>query len=129
MSDINQLHRNAKAKVKAAQKALDLARDVLETVEEIKSGDRPSFEQARAMKNKVSYGVHFERANVLREVRSPGAVCKSVRRFSSRKEAEHHAKRFKRIHGHKSFTIVRVAQRANAWINWSTGKTNPVLNW
>lgn len=108
-------------------KIAELQRSLVE-VAEVESGDRPSPEQARLIKSQLfSYGVHFERRKVLRKVKSPGAICVSVRRFTSRKEADQHGKRFSKKHGHRGYDVVRTSKRANAWVNWKTGKTNPVL--
>jgi hypothetical protein len=118
---------NARARLRDAEKAWNAADAALDEVLLMKSGDVPMPDQAKAMKKPVSYGVHFTRNRVLRQVRSPGLVCKSVRRFSSMKEAVQHGKRFMKKHNHASYKIVKVAKRPNAWINWRTGKTNPVL--
>ncbi len=127
--DIRKHITSLKAKYKTLAKQLALIRDQLDDASEIESGDKPSFEQARLIKSQpYSFGVHFERKKVLRKVKSPGAVCRSVRRFTSKKEAIHHGKRFTKIHKHKGFTVIKVNKRANAWVNWLTGKTNPVLN-
>lgn len=101
----------------------------LTQVKDVESGDSPSPAQAALIKSQpYSYGVHFERKKVLRKVKSPGAICVSVRRFTSRKEADQHGRRFAKKHGHKGYDVVRTNKRANAWVNWKTGKTNPVLN-
>lgn len=129
MGKIVQYEKALKSKIKTTERTLAGLREELAAVGEVKSGDRPNCEQAKLMKSqRFSFTVHFERNKVLRKVRSPGAVCKSLRRFTSRKEAIQHGKRFSRIHRHKGYEVVRVAKRANAWINWRTGKTNPVLN-
>lgn len=117
-----------KAKIKALTKQISVHEKALETIEAIESGDLPSADQAKRIKSQpYSFGVHFERSKVLRKVRSPGGINRSLRRFGTQKEAVQHGKRFTKIHHHKGFTIVRVSKRANAWINWRTGKTNPVL--
>ena len=51
----------------------------------------------------------------------------SPRRFSTKKEAVHHAVRFMEIEGHLGFYITESTEAANASINWATGKTNPVI--
>lgn len=100
----------------------------LDELETIIMGHKPNDEQARLIKSQAfSYGVHFQRRKVLRKVSSPGEICVSRRRFSSRKEADQHGKRFTKIHKHVGYDVVRVNRKANAWINWLTGKTNPVL--
>lgn len=97
-------------------------------IDEVIEGDKPDDAQAARIKSqRYSYGVHFVRRKALRRVRSPSAVCKSLRRFTTPKEAAQHGKRFTRINRHKGFKVVKVSMRANAWINWVTGKTNPVI--
>lgn len=95
----------------------------------------PSAAQARALKTqRTSFGVRYERRRYLRKIRganglisSPGSSRTSDRRFATAKEATHHGKRFKRIERHVSFTVVKDFRRPNAWVNWKTGKTNPVI--
>lgn len=128
MSNIAKQEALLRAKVKTLEKQLHGVRSQLEDVAMVKSGDKPSPDQSKRMKIAKSFGVYFERRKALKKVRSPGLVCKSLRRFGSRKEALQHGKRFTRIHKHKGFKIVVLNQRPNAWINWRTGKTNPVLN-
>ena len=120
---------NTTQKLKAAQQKLKVAQQEVAAAQAQYDGDKPDDTQAKAIKNnRYSFAVAFERRKVLRKVRSPGLVCKSLRRFTSLKEANHHGKRFTKIHGHKGFTVTKVAMKANAWVNWRTGKTNPVLN-
>ncbi len=129
MANIAKQEAALKAKRKLLQKQLDGVDKELTHVGQVKSGDRPNPEQARKIKNQAySFTVHFERRKTLRRVRSPGAVCRSLRRFTSKEEAVQHGKRFTRIHNHKGYSVIRVNSRANAWINWRTGKTNPILN-
>jgi hypothetical protein len=80
------------------------------------------------------FGVVFERAKYLNQVRgprgwvdSPGLRVTSTRRFKTPAEAFQHAKRFNRIEGHVGFTVTVQAGRPNAYINWRTGKTNPLI--
>lgn len=97
-------------------------------VKKVESGEHPSPAQAALIKSQpFSYGVHFLRAKVLKKVKSPGAVMVSTRLFTTKKEAHQHGKRFSKIHGHKDYSVVLVNKRANAWVNWKTGKTNPVI--
>ncbi len=89
-------------------------------IDEVESGNVPAPEIAALIaKQKFSYGVEFVRKN--------GKVVVSQRRFSSSKEAKQHGTRFTAKHAHKDFAVVRINKRANAWINWKTGKTNPVI--
>lgn len=102
--------------------ALERQEDALASVE---SGESPSPEQAKRIAAQAhSYGVTFVR----RKANKRGELVKhSARRFSSRKEAEQHGKRFATKHRHAEFSICIVQKKANAWVNWKTGKTNPVL--
>ncbi len=102
--------------------------DCLVQIEEVESGDRPSPAQQKLMKSqKFSYQATFVRRKALRKVKQKGEIRTSSRRFSSLKEATQHAKRFSKIHRHRSYKVARVNKRANAWVNWRTGKTNPEL--
>ena len=127
--DIKQQEKALVAKMASITKQYDSLEVQLSKVLEIKTGDRPTPDIARLIKTQAfSYGVHFERRKVLRKVKSPGAICVSQRRFATRKEALQHGKRFTKIQKHVGFDVVRTNKKANAWINWVTGKTNPVLN-
>lgn len=116
------------AKRRLLEKGLAANSKELAAVGLVKAGDKPSPEQVKLFKQGFSFTVEFVRRKALRKVRSPGGVCKSTRRFSSRKEALHHAGRFSRLHRHKSFEIKRVGKNPNAWVNWTSGKTNPVIS-
>lgn len=120
---------NLLKKEKALKSELKRIQSELAHIAEVKSGDRPAPEIERLIKSQsFSYGVRFTRSKALKRSPRPGIAFTSVRRFATRKEAEQHAKRFARKHGHKKAEIMRVNKRANAWVNWLTGKTNPVLN-
>lgn len=126
MENLSKKRAQLKAELKALEKKGFQVLKEIQVIEEVETGDRPSPAQQKLIAAQAfSYGVHFERRKSLKEVRSPGAICVSQRRFSSRKEAEQHGKRFAKKHHHKGFDVVRVNKRANAWINWKTGKTNP----
>jgi hypothetical protein len=100
----------------------------IEQIEEVETGNRPDAEQERRIATqRFSFEVHFERRKALKKGRSPGEIGVSQRRFSSPKEANQHGTRFTKIQKHKGFYVVQVQKRANAWINWATGKTNPVI--
>jgi predicted nucleic acid-binding Zn-ribbon protein len=120
---------NSKQQRKAIEAKISVLQKELEHLEDVDSGDKPDAEQANRIKNQAfSYTVHFERRKALKKVRNPGLVAKSQRRFTSPKEANHHGKRFTKIHKHAGYYVVLVeGKRANAWINWLTGKTNPVV--
>jgi hypothetical protein len=128
VENLNKTKAQLKAKLKALEKQGFQVLKEIQVIEEVETGDRPSPAQAKLIATqKFSYGVHFERRKELVKVKSPGYICVSSRRFTSSKEATQHGKRFMRIHRHKGFDVVRVNKRANAWINWKTGKTNPTL--
>ncbi len=94
----------------------------------VHAGDKPVPAIARKINNqKFSFGVKFTRKKVLRKVKNPGLTFTSQRRFATKAEASTHGRRFQKKHGHKSFEVVRVNKRANAWVNPRTGKTNPVI--
>ncbi len=95
---------------------------------------RPTAAQARALRRKTSFGVVFTRNKEITEtrdgkkVRFPGKLkVTSLRRFGSASEATTHGKRFKRLEGHASFTVVPVKKAPNAWVNLKTRKTNPII--
>lgn len=113
---------------RALEKQINEIGRKIDQLDEMISGDKPDREQAARIKSqRHSFGVVFNRRKALKKVKQKGLVRTSARRFTSRKEATHHAKRFVKIHKHKGFKVVWVAKRANAWINWITGKTNPVI--
>jgi hypothetical protein len=128
MSNIARQESALKKRLVVLRKEMGKVEGELVQLQQVKSGDKPSPDQAKRMKVARSFGVHFQRRKALRKVKSPGEVCKSVRRFGTREEANQHGKRFTRIHKHKGFKVIVLSQRPNAWINWRTGKTNPVLN-
>lgn len=124
MTTVNTL----KAKIKALKAKITVHEKELAQHQKVHDGYAPAPAIARLIaKQAFSFGVTFLRRKALRKVTQPGLKRKSTRRFATRKEAEQHGRRFQRKHGHKSFVIAKVAKRANAWINWRTGKTNPVL--
>lgn len=113
-----------KARHKALERELAQLSTQIETQDEIESGDRPSPEQAKRIATQDhSYGVTFVR----RQARKGKLVLTSKRRFSSKKEAEQHGRRFQKKHRHQEFSVCIQHAKANAWINWKTGKTNPAL--
>lgn len=115
-------------KLKSLKKQIEQVERQLDEVDQVNRGDRPSPNQAKLIQSQnFSFGVYFERRKALRKVRCKGLINKSTRRFSSAKEANQHGKRFAKIHKHVGFTVVKLGQKANAWINWKTGKTNPAI--
>lgn len=100
-----------------------------------KKAIKPTEQQVRALRTrKTSFGVEFTRRKAITQtrqgekVRAPGKlVVVSVRRFGSEKEAKIHAKRFARLEKHREFRVVLLKLRPNAWVNFKTGKTNPVI--
>lgn len=121
-----------KSQLQATQRRLEAelaaVKKQFQAVEKVETGEHPSPAQKKLIDSQdFSYGVHFLRRKALKKGKSPGSVCVSQRRFSSLKEAKQHGVRFTKKHKHKSFSVTIVSKRANAWINWKTGKTNPVL--
>ncbi len=117
-----------KAQLAKLGKAYAALEKQLDQVEQVETGDIPSPAQQKLIKSQAySYGVTFIRRKALKKAAQKGELRTSQRRFSSRKEAEHHAKRFQKIHKHKDYSVCVVNKRANAWVNWKTGKTNPAL--
>ncbi len=99
---------------------------------------KPTQAQRASFRRSTSYGVLFVRSKLI--TKALGAAGKfvpaqnagepvtlSARRFGSIREASLHGKRFKRIEGHKAFHVVVNDRKPNAWINYRTGKTNPVI--
>lgn len=87
-------------------------------------GDIPNAEQAELMKTqKFSFSVVFQR----RKANKGKVIKESVRCFTTRQEADHHGERFTAKHNHVGWDVVRVNKKANAWVNWKTGKTNPAI--
>lgn len=81
-----------------------------------------------------SFGVKFTRRKAITYIKgkygwenSPGRYRVSDRRFATQKEAVHHGKRFTKIENHKSFSVFKSNDEANAYVNWRTGKTNPMI--
>ncbi len=115
-------------RIKALERQLaDLKREhnrELRTSNAVATGEKPapSIEKLIASQS-FSYGVNFLRRKPVKGV----MVNVSQRRFSSVKEAAQHGKRFAAKHRHQAYFVTVTQQRANAWVNWKTGKTNPVL--
>lgn len=83
---------------------------------------------------KGSYGVKFTRRKYLNKIKGPRGLVScpgdfrvSDRRFATLKEANHHGKRFVEIENHKSYSVFRSNDKVNAYVNWKTGKTNPLI--
>lgn len=117
----------AEAKTLAAQLA-KLNRDIAH-LEEVESGDVPSAAIAKLIKNQTfSFSVVFVRRKALTKPANgkKGLSFTSDRRFATAKEANQHGRRFAKKHGHESYHAIKVSKKANSWINWATGKTNPV---
>lgn len=116
------------AKVRAHEKEIAKLNGRIDGINQVEAGDRPAPDIAARIKSqRFSFTVEFTRKKELRKVKKKGLIFTSDRRFSSAKEANHHGSRFAKKHGHREFHVVKVGQRANAWINWKTGKTNPVI--
>ncbi len=118
-----------KSKIASLQKQLAVAQKELNACAQVDKGDVPSPAIATAIKSQnYSFGVLFTRRKALSKPKNKkkGLTFVSDRRFSSPKEAKQHGKRFAAKHKHKSYAVVLIQKKANAWINWKTGKTNPV---
>lgn len=119
-----------KSKRAALVKKLAAIDTQIAEVTQVESGDKPAPAIAALIKSqKFSFSVVFVRRKELTKTkRTPkGLSFTSVRRFSTQKEATQHGRRFAKKHNHKSFHVIEVSKKANAWINWKTGKTNPVI--
>lgn len=92
----------------------------------------------RLRRQKTSFGVLFVRSRAITQVsnskgelvsaKDPGSlVTTSVRRFGTSAEARHHGKRFARIEKHTAFHVIFVEKGPNAYVNFKTGKTNPLI--
>ncbi len=99
---------------------------------------KPTEQQRKSLYRKTSFGIRFTRSKPIDsavgkdgnwvKARSPGKVkFVSARRFGSVKEAITHGKRFKRIEGHAAYEVVVLKLSPNAWVNFKTGKTNPLI--
>lgn len=127
MCNIKKQKKALEAQEKALRKQIGDVQAQLAHCEDVAEGDKPDSGQASRIKSqKFSFTIIFERRKALKKVAQKGTQRISERRFTTTKEATHHAKRFAKLHKHKSFNVVMVNKRANAWINWTTGKTNPV---
>lgn len=88
----------------------------------------------KAVGKKGSYGVKFVRRKYITKIKGPrgwvncpGTSRESERRFATTKEAHHHGKRFVEIENHKSYSVFKSNDKVNAYVNWKTGKTNPLI--
>lgn len=89
-------------------------------------------------RRKTSFGVLFQRRKAITKIKDRSGkrvaaraagefVVTSPRLFSTSAEANHHGKRFARIEGHKAYWVTFVEKAPNAWVNFKTGKTNPLI--
>lgn len=95
----------------------------------VATGDVPAPAIAKLIKSQsFSYSVVFVRRKALNKPKNKkkGLSFTSDRRFATLKEAAQHGRRFAKKHKHESFHAIKVGKKANSWINWATGKTNPV---
>jgi hypothetical protein len=100
------------------------AADKLLNQEEVDLGNIPSVAQRELMATQLfSYGVTFQRSKAV----NGEVILTSTRTFTTEDEAIHHGERFSEKHGHAGFTVVPSNNKANAWVNWKTGKTNPAI--
>ncbi len=117
----------ARAKTLASQ--LAAVEKSIAHLEEVDTGDVPSAAIAKLIKSQsFSFSVIFVRRKALTKPKNgkKGLSFTSDRRFATAKEANQHGRRFAKKHGHESYHAVKVSKKANSWINWKTGKTNPV---
>lgn len=119
---------------KAKSKKRTVKRPAKRTVKKTVRRSNNRKQVRKTSRKVVSYGVKFTRRKNLSEIRgpngwvnSPGKIRTSTRRFATRREAMQHGRRFKKIEGHKAFSVFKSTDRVNAWINWITGKTNPII--
>ncbi len=119
-----------KAKIVSLRKQLQAAEKELQVCAQVEQGDVPAPAIASAIKSqRFSFGVLFKRRKALNKPknRKKGITFTSDRRFSSAKEANQHGRRFTVKHRHSGYQVVFFqSKKANAWINWKTGRTNPV---
>lgn len=95
----------------------------------VKSGEIPAPAIAALIKSQnFSFAVVFVRSKEPTKPKNKrlGLSFTSDRRFATLKEANQHGYRFKSKHRHAGYHTIKVAKRANSWVNWATGKTNPV---
>lgn len=85
------------------------------------------------LRQKFSFSVKFTRNPKIKEVLdSQGSWVPATkqfvsgRRFGTSGEATKHGRRFAKLEGHKSFRIVKVSDKPNAFVNTKTGRTNPI---
>ena len=92
----------------------------------------------RLRRQTYSFGVLFVRNKGIAKVknshgewvaaRAAGSlVVTSPRLFGTLAEAKHHGKRFARIENHKEFHVIFTEKKPNAFVNFKTGKTNPLI--
>lgn len=125
MSNLNQLRSQLK---KLRSQAAAIEKEIA-NVELVETGDIPAPAIAKLIKSqRYSYSVVFVRRKELNKPKNgkKGVSFTSDRRFATKKEAQQHGRRFSKKHKHRSFHVIEVSKKANSWINWKTGKTNPV---
>ncbi len=118
-----------KTKIASLKKQLANAEKELKACSQVEKGDVPAPAIAAAIKSQnFSFVVVFKRRKALNKPKNKkkGITFTSDRRFSSQTEANQHGRRFTAKHKHAAYQVALVQKRANAWINWKTGKTNPV---
>jgi hypothetical protein len=90
--------------------------------------------QRKVIGRSKSFGVKFNRRKYINKIKGPkgwvacpGLVRESQRRFATIKEANHHGQRFVEIENHKSYSVFTSKDKVNAYVNWRSGKTNPLI--
>ena len=120
MSNINSQIKQKQAQITKLTSEIADLRQQAQAQDQVRLGNAPDAQQAARLRSqKFSYEVNFERRD--------GTSFSSNRRFTLPKEANQHGTRFSKKHRHAGFVVVQVSKKANAWINWTTGKTNPVV--
>lgn len=126
---------SALAKIESILLILAQLKEEVSQLSETSGKTQPSHNQQKRIDNqRYAYGVKFVRAKKLAKIKGvtgweskPGLVRVSERLFGTRDESLTHARRFVKIYSHKSYKVMKVNKRPNAWVNEKTGKTNPVI--
>lgn len=118
-----------KLRVASLKQQLGVAETELKDHGKVATGEVPAPAIAKLIKSQAfSFSVTFVRRKALKKAKNgkKGLSFTSDRRFATKKEADQHGKRFSKKHRHESYHAIKVSKKANSWINWETGKTNPV---
>lgn len=126
--------KRAKSNVKVLSKRYNAALNQVAKLERTLDKTHAANQKKALGRGGLSFGVKFTRRKYIKQIKgpkgwvdSPGNFRVSERRFATSKEANHHGKRFVEIEGHKSYSVFRSKDKVNAYVNWKTGKTNPLI--